>query len=147
MPRNLTGLFASNSAAKEWCPHTGAVVTNRVTPAIQMANFFVISITLLLLSILFRRACAAQIVPQTVIAFRTGVLKDRTVDLRHENLTAPGFLPGGRIRDRKLIRNSVGIGSCEPFHHMQVLAGAPERGPVGEVGGIHDQRIAFPVPA
>src|ERR1019366_2133000 len=109
VPRNLTGLPGSNSAANEWCAHRGtAALTNTAMPKTEKTNFFISKPLLLQTWIYFKpglllrflrffRTRAAEIIPHAVVSFRAGVLKDRTVDLRHQDLAAPGFFPSRRV--------------------------------------------------
>src|ERR1700691_3194113 len=42
VPRNLTGLAGSNSAANEWCAHSGAArLTNRAAPITERTDFVI----------------------------------------------------------------------------------------------------------
>ena len=64
--------------------------------------------------------------------------------LHHRNLRAPRARPGGRIIDRELIEDRVGVDAREAFHHVQRLAGSLEARLVGEVSGLDDKRLALP---
>ena len=59
----------------------------------------------------------------------------------------PGPRPGRRVIERDFVIQSVRIKARKSFDHMQAVGGTPEIRFIGEVCCIHDERIAFPVPA
>src|ERR1700683_3902158 len=98
VPVSLMGFCGSNSAAKEWCAHAGAVASNKPTPARAKSSFFISGLLLFLFcEFLFFRACAGEVVRHAVVAFVARVFEYRAVDLRHGDLSRPRRRPGSGI--------------------------------------------------
>src|SRR5258708_421359 len=95
--------------------------------------------------VLFGNAGAAKGVRKWIVPLVASEFIDRAIHLGHENLGAPGFVPGRGIVHRELIQNGFLAGTRETLHHVQSLARTPERTTWSEVGDVHHQRVALPV--
>src|SRR5258708_31850444 len=95
--------------------------------------------------VLFGNAGAAQGVRQRIVPLVAREFIDRPTHLGHENLGAPGFVPGRGIVNGEWIQNGFLAGTRETLHHVQFLARTPERTTWSEVGGVHHQRVALPM--
>ena len=73
------------------------------------------------------------------------VLVDQLVGLRHRDRRAPFRRPRRGIVDRELVLQRVRIDAAEALDQVQVLRRAAEPGLLREVGGVHHERVAFPV--
>src|SRR5262249_40601585 len=75
------------------------------------------------------------------------MLKERTDGLFHRNLRGPGTCPCRFVFDREAVLNSLGIHSRESLDNSQVFTGASQRVFAVEIRRLHNQRVAFPMPA
>src|SRR5207244_13377032 len=64
---------------------------------------------------------------------------------RPRNFGGPWLRPGGGIFDRECVRQYVVRGACETFDEMQLFAGSPEIGAIGEIRGVDHQRVTLPM--
>src|SRR5205814_8703158 len=85
-----------------------------------------------------------QGVPDAVIPFVTGMLKYRAIYLHKRQFGFPRSCPRRGIFDREFVTDCLVAGTCEALDDFHVLAGAPERSLVVEVGCLDNQRISFP---
>src|SRR4030095_7397538 len=65
----------------------------------------------------------------------------------HGNFHGPGCGKCFRIVDGELVEQRVRIHAAKSFGEPHVLACSPESGPVGEISGLDDERVAVPVAA
>src|SRR5579863_6864490 len=61
------------------------------------------------------------------------------------NLRGPWFIPCGGIFHRELVNEPVRRVAREALDEMQLFTGPPKSGQVGEIRGVHHQRIALPM--
>lgn len=73
---------------------------------------------------------------------QTDVLQSHTVETGAQEIAAIIL-----VTARDLIINSVIRDASEPLYHVECIARAYEETLRGEVGGVNDQRLAFPVTA
>src|SRR5262245_39480986 len=86
-------------------------------------------------------------IQKAVVPFMAGVLEHGVFAVRHWKLDSPGLRECGFVIYRELVHQLVVGCPCEPFGEMKILIRASEVRLIGEVGGIHDQSVSFPVTA
>src|SRR5881396_613855 len=96
---------------------------------------------------LLQCASTSENILEGKIPLVTGVFVDQLQTLPHGNHCGPGFRPNRRIVDREFVLKRVRGDACEAFDHMQARACPPEVEFGGEVCGVDNKRIAFPMPA
>src|SRR5438477_2409844 len=96
---------------------------------------------------LLQNASTGENILEGEIPLVTGVLVDQLRTLPHGNHGGPGFRPNRRIVDREFVLKRVRGDAGEAFDHMQARTGPPEVEFGGEVCGVDNKRIAFPMPA
>src|SRR5262249_22311388 len=84
-------------------------------------------------------------VPEVVITLVTRIFVEWPVRLDHRNLRAPRARPGCRIVNGKFIVHRVSVDAPEPLHDVQRPGGSLPPSPLGEVPGLDDQCVAFPM--
>src|SRR5207249_10621041 len=95
---------------------------------------------------LLQNAGTGENILEGEIPLVTGVFVDQLRTLPHGNHCSPGFRPNRRIVDREFVLKRVRGEACEAFDHMQARAGAPDVERGGDVVGVDNERIAFPMP-
>src|SRR4051812_11852619 len=88
---------------------------------------------------------ALQNVLHGVIAFMAGVLVNVPARRRPRHLTRPRPFPRRRVLYRETIQQRLVIHTSEPLHHVQVLRRSAEPRLVGEIRGVDNERVAFPM--
>ena len=95
----------------------------------------------------FRGASAGQYVDDSVVAFAAGVFKHGSINVAQGNNRGPGLRPSSRVVNRELILDRLGIEPRETLGDFQGLrVGVLKRGASPEIGGLHNQRVALPMP-
>ena len=94
-----------------------------------------------------REASAPEDVRHAVVPFVAGILVQRTLGRDHRNFRAPWPGPRVGIVNRKLVEDPVGAHAREAFDDMQGGTRSLERGPVGEIRRVDDERVALPAAA
>src|SRR6185436_17000950 len=92
-------------------------------------------------------ASAPEDARHAVVAFMAGILEQRPLGGDHRNFRAPWPGPCGGIVNRKLVEDPVGADAREAFDDMQRCTRSLERGPVGEIRRVDDERVALPAAA
>src|SRR2546428_11825681 len=77
----------------------------------------------------------------------TRVFEHRAVALPQGKSHCPECGPGRRVLNGQSVLDRAGVDACKTLDQMEVSAGAPEIGLVGEIRRVDDQRIAFPATA
>ena len=90
---------------------------------------------------------------EILVTLVAGVLKGPDGHPSHREFAFPGLGIGCRIRHFKAVENRIRVEQAEAFHNVHVAVpaihspGIPiEAARIIEVGGVHDERCAFPVP-
>ena len=92
-------------------------------------------------------AGSRQHVGHRVVAFVASVFVNLLGRLAHRNLRGPRLGERRGIVDRKLVHQDIGRGAREALGQLQLVARSALARLVGEVGGLHHQRVAFPMTA
>src|SRR5579864_655005 len=101
----------------------------------------------LLLVLLFIGARPPEDPRESVISLVAGVLIDRAVAFDHRDHRAPGPGKGFRIVYSEFVKNGVRSRAHEAFGETHILSRSAEPSLVGEIGGLHHQRVGIPAAA
>src|SRR5437016_3156413 len=96
---------------------------------------------------LLQSASTTENILESEIPLVTRVFVHHFRALLHGNHCGPGSRPDRRIVDREFVLKPVCGDACEAFDHMQPRAGPSEVDLRGEVCGVDNKRIAFPMSA
>src|SRR5215813_1111642 len=96
---------------------------------------------------LFFEAYGFQSVRDAIIAFMTGMLEHRPIDLHKRQFAFPRYFPSGRIVHGEFIADRVIADTGETLDDFHVLAGPAESSLVVEICRFDNQRVSFPMPA
>src|SRR5215510_870235 len=88
---------------------------------------------------------AAQNIFERVVRFVTGVLKNVFIGRRPGKLAGPRPCPCGWIFNRKPVKQRIGSDARETFDNVEVLTRSTEPCLVGEVGGVDNECVSFPM--